>query len=135
MSAPAALSIRLDKWLWHARFCKTRALAQKLIERGQVSLNGAAIRKSSASVRVGDKLTAVLGPVRRSVIVKDLGERRGPAAEAQCLYDEPAPPERLNRDDHGVAAHRAGPILKRAKGAGRPTKKDRRAIDKFYDEP
>ncbi|MBL8629205.1 MAG: RNA-binding S4 domain-containing protein [Rhodospirillaceae bacterium] len=127
-------SIRLDKWLWFARFCKSRALAQKLIERGQISINGQKAHKPSASVRVGDKLVAVLGPVKRTVVVKDVGERRGAAPEAQRLYDEPHPPERLHRDDQGVAAHKAGPLLKRAKGAGRPTKKDRRAIDRFYED-
>lgn len=132
---PTATSIRLDKWLWFVRFCKSRALAQKLIERGQISINGQKAHKSSASVRVGDRLIAVLGPVKRTVVVKNIGARRGSASEAQALYDEPTPPERLHRDDQGVAAHKAGPLLKREKGAGRPTKKDRRAIDKFYDEP
>jgi ribosome-associated heat shock protein Hsp15 len=131
MSTDAAASVRLDKWLWFARFCKSRALAQKVIERGQVSINGGDTRKPSASLRVGDTLVAVLGPVKRTVIVKDVGERRGPATEAQMLYDEPAPPERLHRDEHGL---KKGPMLVRAKGAGRPTKKDRRAIDKFYED-
>lgn len=128
---PAPDSVRLDKWLWFARFCKTRALAQKLVERGQITVNGAVVRKSSASVRTGDALVAVLGPVKRTVVVQALGQRRGPAAEAQGLYTESAPPERLHRDDQGIKAHR--PLLTRPKGTGRPTKKDRRAIDKFYD--
>ncbi len=132
--APTATSIRLDKWLWFARFCKSRALAQKVIERGQITINGHKAQKPSTTVRVGDQLVAVLGPVKRSVIVKDVGERRGPAPEAQTLYDEPTAPERLHRDEHGVLTHKAGPILKREKGAGRPTKRDRRAIDKFYEE-
>jgi ribosome-associated heat shock protein Hsp15 len=133
-TAPTATSIRLDKWLWFARFCKSRALAQKVIERGQITINGQKAQKPSASVRLGDQLVAVLGPVKRTVIVKDIGERRGPAPEAQLLYDEPTPPERLHRDDHGVLAHKAGPLLKRERGAGRPTKRDRRAIDKFYED-
>ncbi len=131
MSAEPAASIRLDKWLWFARFCKSRALAQKVIERGQISINGGDTRKPSANVRIGDTVVAVLGPVKRTVIVKDVGERRGPAPEAKELYDEPAPPQRLHRDDHGV---KKGPLLVRAKGTGRPTKKDRRAIDKFYED-
>lgn len=128
-------SIRLDKWLYFARFCKTRALAQKLIDRGQIKLNGVVVRKSSAAARPGDALVAVLGPVKRTVTIKALGTRRGPAPEAQSLYDEPTPPEHLHRDEHGVKPHRS-PLLTRSKGTGRPTKKDRRAIDKFYaDEP
>lgn len=129
--APPVAAIRLDKWLWFARFCKSRALAQKLIERGQITINGQKARKASVSVRVGDHLIAVLGPVKRSVVVKDVGERRGPAPEAQRLFDEPTPPERLHRDEHGV---KRGPLLIRPQGAGRPTKKDRRAIDKFYED-
>jgi ribosome-associated heat shock protein Hsp15 len=88
--------LRLDKWLWFARFCKSRALAQKLIERGQVKLNGGTVEKTSATVRPGDKLEMIFGPIKRRVVVLDLGERRGPAEEARALYEETAPPERLD---------------------------------------
>ena len=131
--AGAATTIRLDKWLCFARVCKTRAVAQKLIERGQVTLNGAKTRKASMAVRVNDKVVTVIGPVQRSLVVKDLGVRRGPATEARTLYDEPTPPQRLDRDARGLALHR--PMFTRPKGAGRPTKKDRRAMDAFLDEP
>jgi ribosome-associated heat shock protein Hsp15 len=87
--------LRLDKWLWFARFCKTRSLAQKLIERGQAALNGAAVSKTSVTVRPGDRLTITLGRLRRTVVVTDVAERRGPAQQARALFDEPAPPERL----------------------------------------
>jgi ribosome-associated heat shock protein Hsp15 len=85
----------LDKWLWFARFCKSRALAQRMIERGQVSLNGAAAAKTSITVRPGDRLEIVVGPIKRRVLVRELGERRGPAEEARALYEETAAPERL----------------------------------------
>ena len=78
-------AIRLDKWLWYARFAKTRALTQKLIGLGQVSVNGAAAQKRSAPVHPGDTVTVVQGPVRRTVIVRDTGARRGPPAEARAL--------------------------------------------------
>jgi ribosome-associated heat shock protein Hsp15 len=123
--------LRLDKWLFFARFCKTRALAQKAIERGQVTLNGARIRKCSAAVRPTDKLVLLLGPWRRQVTVVSLGTRRGPPSEAQALYAQTAPPERLARDD--AAPPLRNPLLIRPKGAGRPTKKDRRAIDRFLE--
>jgi ribosome-associated heat shock protein Hsp15 len=99
-------SLRLDKWLWYARFAKTRALAQKLIERGQVKVNGAGAQKPSAGVRPGDTVAVVMGPVRRTVIVRDTGERRGPPAEARTLYDEPAPPERLSWEEAGAPLHK-----------------------------
>jgi ribosome-associated heat shock protein Hsp15 len=98
-------SLRLDKWLWYARFAKSRALAQKLIERGQVSVNGAVARKTSALVEAGDSVAVVLGPVRRTVIVRDTGERRGPPAEARTLYEEPSPPERLSWEEAGAPMH------------------------------
>jgi len=120
--------LRLDKWLWFARFCKTRALAQKHIEGGDVTLNGAKTRKTSANVRIGDEISVVLGPIKRTVTVLLMAERRGPASEAQTLYEEKDPPEKLRGLDAGLRRHK--PLLSRPKGAGRPTKKDRRSIAK-----
>lgn len=125
-------TMRLDKWLCFARICKTRAVAQKFIERGQVKLNGATTRKASMGVRLNDTLVAITGPVQRTLIVKELGVRRGPATEARTLYEEPMPPQRLARDDRASPLHR--PLFTRPKGTGRPTKKDRRALDAFLDE-
>lgn len=105
----AAGAGRLDKWLWHARFAKTRALAQKLIERGQVSVNGVVAEKAGAPVHAGDAVAVVLGPMRRTVIVRALGTRRGPPAEARTLYDEPAPAERLSWEDAGLPLHAGTP--------------------------
>ena len=117
---------RIDKWLWFARFGKTRAVAQKLVTRGQVSINGRTVKKTSAAVRIGDKIGVILGAVKRNVTVCALGERRGPADEARRLYDEPAPLERLSSEHAALPVYK--PMAIRDKGSGRPTKKDRRAI-------
>ncbi|HXJ00288.1 MAG TPA: RNA-binding S4 domain-containing protein [Micropepsaceae bacterium] len=78
--------LRIDKWLWHARFCKTRGIAQEKALKGHVRLNGHRVEKPSANVRVGDVMTLPhLGKVI-SIRVLDLGLRRGPASEAQTLY-------------------------------------------------
>ncbi|MBM3513430.1 MAG: RNA-binding S4 domain-containing protein [Alphaproteobacteria bacterium] len=88
-------SIRLDKWLWFARFCKTRGQAQALIEAGQVSVDGVVVSKTAHGVRVGQSIAVALGPVRRTVKVEAAGSRRGPPAEARTLFREEVPPERL----------------------------------------
>ena len=98
--------IRLDKWLWFARFTKSRAQAQELIARGQARRNGVLVEKSSTEVEPGDVLAVALGPVRRTVTVVAVGERRGPASEAQTLYTEPEPPFRLPPEDATLPLHR-----------------------------
>jgi ribosome-associated heat shock protein Hsp15 len=98
-------AVRLDKWLWHARLAKTRALAQKFVAKGHVTVNGALAHKYGAPIRPGDRVAVVLGPVRRTLIVRDIGERRGPAAEARMLYDEPNPPERLSWEEAALPLH------------------------------
>ncbi|MGE5477450.1 MAG: RNA-binding S4 domain-containing protein [Bacteroidales bacterium] len=85
-------SLRIDKWLWFARFFKTRSLAASVVEAGEVRLNGAVVAKSSAQVRAGDDLVFPTGKRRRRVTVLAVGERRGPAPEAQALYREEQPP-------------------------------------------
>ncbi|GEO80411.1 RNA-binding S4 domain-containing protein [Pararhodospirillum oryzae] len=115
---------RLDKWLWYARFCKTRTLAQALCGAGHVRRDGQALLKPSTLVRPGDELALLLGPVQRHVVVRAPGTRRGPAPEAQTLYDEPTPPVRL-------VDPVAPPGGVREAGSGRPTKKDRRALDRL----
>lgn len=86
---------RIDKWLWFARFFKTRSLAAGMVEAGEVRLNGAVVAKTSQAVRAGDELVFATGKRRRRVTVLAVGERRGPAPEAQALYreEEPPPPE------------------------------------------
>jgi ribosome-associated heat shock protein Hsp15 len=79
--------IRIDKRLWHARFCKTRGLAQERAVRGQIRLNGQRVEKSSVPVRIGDMMT--LTHLDKVILVKvlALGMRRGPASEARLLYE------------------------------------------------
>jgi ribosome-associated heat shock protein Hsp15 len=85
-------AIRLDKWLWHARFARTRALAAELCESGRLRLGGERVSKPHRLVRVGDVLTFPAGGHIRTVRVAALGVRRGSAAEAQRLYEDLAPP-------------------------------------------
>ncbi|RMH50243.1 MAG: RNA-binding S4 domain-containing protein [Alphaproteobacteria bacterium] len=84
----AAPVLRIDKWLFHARFCRSRALAAALVGGGHVRLNGRRIDKPAAPVRVGDVLTLRIGGRVRLLRVLDLGCRRGPASEARLLYLE-----------------------------------------------
>ena len=106
--------LRLDKWLWFARFFKTRTLATRHVAGGHVRINGERVTKPAATVAPGDVLTFPQGSRIRVVKVTDLGARRGPAPEAQTLYEDLAPPEAESESDSGGA---------------RPTKRDRRAID------
>jgi ribosome-associated heat shock protein Hsp15 len=119
MAEPPARQ-RIDKWLFFTRIAKSRTLAQEWIEGGHVSVNGEKVRRSSAEVRVGDRLE-VLAERRTYVLtVKAPGTRRGPYEEARLLYDDESPPqERLTLFEQA----------QRAPGAGRPEKRDRRALD------
>lgn len=115
---------RLDQWLWYARIVKTRTLGSELVSRGSVRVNGNRVGKPSRTVREGDVITAAIHGRIRILKILDVGHRRGPAAEAQALYEDlspPAPP-RVKRDRMAPPAHRE-------KGSGRPTKKERRQID------
>ncbi len=86
-SCDVSASLRIDKWLWHARFAKTRAIAQMRCEAGHIRLNGNRIEKSSHPVRVGDTLTIPTAKEAIAVRVLALGIRRGPPAEARALYE------------------------------------------------
>ena len=81
------IGIRIDKWLWHARFHKTRSLAQAAAVKGHIRLNGRRVEKASAEVRIGDTLTVPRGNQVVVVRVLGCGIRRGPATEAQALYE------------------------------------------------
>ncbi len=121
--------LRVDKWLWHARFYKTRSLASKACQSGHIVLNGQSVSKASATVVAGDRLQFFQGPHLRVVEVIALGERRGPAPEAQGLYVDHSPP-RLPKKE--VASDiRTAPVAEREAGAGRPTKAERRALDRL----
>jgi ribosome-associated heat shock protein Hsp15 len=90
MSAPdpASAGLRLDKWLWQARFFKTRALATQLVGKGRLRINQTIVTKAHHRVRPGDVLTFPQGGLVRVVRVVELGSRRGPASEAQALYED-----------------------------------------------
>ena len=90
MSAPGPASegLRLDKWLWQARFFKTRALAAQVVSKGRLRVNQTIITKAHHRVRPGDVLTFPQGRLVRVVRVVELGSRRGPASEAQTLYED-----------------------------------------------
>ncbi|MGB0748519.1 MAG: RNA-binding S4 domain-containing protein [Magnetospiraceae bacterium] len=118
-------SLRLDKWLWHARFFKSRTLASKFCAAGKLRLNGDHLSKAHALVREGDVLTFPLGPHVRIIRVVALGTRRGPAPEAQALYDDLDPPQPRPKTEPDIKADPP----RRDPGAGRPTKRDRRQID------
>ena len=87
--------MRLDKWLWFARFFKSRSQAQAIVAAGEVRLNGRVVTKPAQMVAPGDELIFATGKRRRRVVALALAERRGPAPEAQALYTEldPPPPE------------------------------------------
>jgi ribosome-associated heat shock protein Hsp15 len=82
------VSLRLDKWLWQARFFKSRALAAELVGKGRLRINQAVVTKAHHRIRPGDVLTFPQGRVVRVVRVVELGSRRGPASEAQSLYED-----------------------------------------------
>jgi ribosome-associated heat shock protein Hsp15 len=92
-------SVRIDKWLWFARMAKTRSLAARLCEAGFVTVAGAVARKPHHPVRIGEAVTVMQGRQRRTLVVQQLGARRGPPLEARLLYGEPAPPERIAPSD------------------------------------
>jgi ribosome-associated heat shock protein Hsp15 len=92
--APPLATLRLDKWLWFARLARTRSLAARLCSEGCVHVGARDGAKPHHAVHVGDVVVVELPHLRRRLIVRALGERRGPPAEAQLLYDEPAPPLR-----------------------------------------
>ncbi len=135
VTAPAPFSdlemtpetVRLDKWLWAARFYKTRALAVEAIEGGKVEVNDDKAKRAKA-IHVGDRVRVRLGPYEWRLVVQGLSERRGPASEARLLYEE-EPEGKLARERHAAqlkTAHQAfGPEK------GRPTKKDRRDIERY----
>lgn len=122
-------TVRLDRWLWYARFFKSRSLATQLCESGKLRLNRAPVRKSHQIVRAGDVLTFPKGPHIRVIEVVALGTRRGPAAEAQSLYSDLDPPQPRAKKDPADPKTPA-----REKGMGRPTKQDRRAFDRLRGE-
>ena len=122
--------IRLDRWLWAARFFKTRALAAAAVAGGKVELNGVRA-KPAKPLTVGDRLRIRRGPLEYLVVVRALAQQRAPAAAAAALYDEDA--EGKRRRERLAEQLRVAPSL-RYEGKGRPTKRERREIEKLKGE-
>ena len=119
--------IRIDKWLWAARFFKTRSLAADAVTGGKIDVNGARA-KPSRIMRLGDKLSIRRGPYESTVVVKGLAKVRGPASEAQLLYEET---EESIRKRELTSAQLKLERPPEFHSPGRPSKKDRRAVLRF----
>ncbi|MCG8492950.1 MAG: RNA-binding S4 domain-containing protein [Sneathiellales bacterium] len=127
MSTESEDTIRVDRWLWFARFFKSRSLAAKLVQSKKVRVNSVVIAKPSVTVKPGDVLTFPQARQIRVIRIAEIGTRRGPAPEAQALYVDLAPKDDLKKDGQNMAERPPS----RDRGAGRPTKADRRALDKM----
>ena len=127
MTGPVLSTTRLDKWLWAARFFKHRTAATEAVDGGKIKLNGAAV-KPAREVKVGDRADVTIGEETRSVMVRTIADKRGSATVAQTLYEETM--ESVEQRERGRELRKfAAPP-----GAdlhGRPTKRDRRRIDRF----
>jgi ribosome-associated heat shock protein Hsp15 len=119
------VKVRLDKWLWAARFFKTRSLAADEVGRGRVHVNGQAA-KASREVRIGDQMELGSGTGARTIVVTGVSEHRGPASQAQQLYAET--PESIARRAELALQRRLHPEPALAIEQGRPTKRDRRQL-------
>ena len=122
--------LRLDKWLWAARFFKTRSLAKQAIEGGKVQLGGHRV-KVSKEIGVGERLRIRQGWDEREVTVLGLSDQRRGAPEAALLYEETADSIQ-RREEHAAARKAAGGMMQRP--PGRPTKKQRRQIHRFKQD-
>ncbi|HEU4787257.1 MAG TPA: RNA-binding S4 domain-containing protein [Gemmatimonadaceae bacterium] len=122
--------VRLDKWLWAARFFKTRSLATEAVAGGKVEVNGERAKPAKA-IKPGDEVRIRLGPYEHTLMVRALSERRGPASVAQTLYDETAA-SREGRE-RLAAQLKLAPAAFVYEEKGRPTKKDRRELSRFID--
>lgn len=121
----ATTSMRLDKWLWAARFYKTRALAVDEINLGRVRVGGVPV-KPARDVKVGDVLSIRIGQMMREIEVKGLSSQRGPAPQAQLLYAET--PASITAREAAAEARRLAPEPADTIAQGRPTKQDRRRL-------
>ena len=127
----ADVSTRLDKWLWAARLFKTRALAVEAIGGGKVQVNGARAKRAK-SLKVGDHIRVRHGPYEYQLTVRALSERRGPAAAAALLYVEESEGKRAREALSAQLKLLPAPAFR---GKGRPTKKQRREIERWKGDP
>lgn len=122
---------RIDKWLWAARFFKTRSLATEAVNRGHVQIGKQDV-KPARDVRVGDVLTILQANLPRTVVVMGISEQRGSAPVAQALYAETA--ESMEQRAKAAEQRRLSPEPALALEHGRPTKRDRRNLEKTWDD-
>jgi ribosome-associated heat shock protein Hsp15 len=120
-------AVRVDKWLWAARFFKSRALAVEAITGGKVEVNGDRV-KPAHDVKAGDEVRVRLGPYEHVLAVRTISDRRGPAAQAALLYEETAA-SLAQRERLRWQLRHAAPVI--VPGEGRPTKKDRRDLERL----
>ncbi|HEU4720633.1 MAG TPA: S4 domain-containing protein [Gemmatimonadaceae bacterium] len=123
--------VRIDKWLWAARFFKTRSLAAEAIAAGKVEVGGERV-KAAKPIQVGDEVRIRQGPYEHVVLVRGLSERRGPASVAVTLYEETS--ASIATRAKLAEQLRMAPAAFVYEEKGRPTKRDRREIDRFRDE-
>jgi len=121
---------RIDKWLWAARFFKTRSLATQEVDRGHVQVNTLGV-KPAKEVKVGDVISFLQGKVPRTVVIKGISEQRGPATVAQFLYEETA--QSLQQRALIAERNRLSPEPALSIEHGRPTKRDRRQQNDWND--
>jgi ribosome-associated heat shock protein Hsp15 len=119
--------VRIDKWLWAARFFKTRSLAAEAIAGGKVQVNGERVKRARP-LQLGDEVRIRLGPYEHQVVVRELSGQRGPAPQAAALYEEKEE-SRTAREALALQLKSVHAIF--APERGRPTKKDRREIEKL----
>ena len=123
--------VRIDKWLWAARFYKTRSLATEEVHKGHVQVNGADV-KASREIRVGDSVVLLQAKVARTVLVTGLSGQRGSATAAQLLYQETAESKKLREAE--AERRRLSPEPALTIEGGRPTKRDRRDLQKGWGD-
>ena len=121
--------MRIDKWLWAARFYKTRSVAQAAVEGGKVKLNGERV-KPAKDLRVGDRLDLNIATQDWTLTVLALSDKRGPASVAQTLYEESAESVSRRAEQSALRKLAAEPSQERQ---GRPTKRERRQLDRWRD--
>ena len=124
-------SLRIDKWLWAARFYKTRSLATEEVAKHRVQVNGQDV-KPAREIKPGDTLQLRQGQTERTVVVKAISAQRGPAPVAQLLYEET--PDSLQARTQAAAQRRLSPEPAQSIEQGRPTKRDRRQLDRNWGD-
>jgi len=125
-------NLRLDKWLWYARFFKTRSAASKMISSGKLRIDGTLVNKPHRAVQIGHIYTFAQGAHIRVIKVLALATRRGPAPEAALLFEDMAPIEPRQKQDISLSKAK---FETRNTGAGRPTKRDRRKTEALKEWP